>query len=37
MPFNPQTPDDVAQMLGAIGVKTIDDLFDEIPKNLRIE
>jgi glycine dehydrogenase subunit 1 len=37
MPFNPQTPDDVAQMLGAIGVKTIDDLFDEIPKDLRIE
>jgi glycine dehydrogenase subunit 1 len=37
MPFNPQTPDDVAQMLAAIGVKSVDDLFDEIPKNLRIE
>src|SRR4029079_15489579 len=37
MPFNPQTPDDVAQMLAAIGVETVDDLFDEIPKNLRIE
>jgi glycine dehydrogenase subunit 1 len=37
MPFNPQTPDDVAQMLAAIGVKSIDDLFDEIPEDLRIE
>src|ERR1043165_8364924 len=37
MPFNPQTPDDVAQMLAAVGVETVDDLFDEIPKNLRIE
>jgi glycine dehydrogenase subunit 1 len=37
MPFNPQTPDDVAQMLAAIGAKSIDELFDEIPKELRIE
>jgi glycine dehydrogenase subunit 1 len=37
MPFNPQTPDDVAQMLATIGVKKVDDLFDEIPKELRIE
>jgi len=37
MPFNPQTPDDVAQMLATIGVKSVDDLFDEIPKDLRIE
>jgi glycine dehydrogenase subunit 1 len=37
MPFNPQTDDDVAQMLAAIGAKSIDDLFDEIPKELRIE
>jgi glycine dehydrogenase subunit 1 len=37
MPFNPQTSDDVAQMLAAIGVKSVDDLFDEIPKELRIE
>jgi glycine dehydrogenase subunit 1 len=37
MPFNPQTANDVEQMLAAIGAKTIDDLFDEIPKNLRIE
>jgi len=37
MPFNPHTPDDVEQMLAAIGAKKIDDLFDEIPKDLRIE
>jgi glycine dehydrogenase subunit 1 len=37
MPFNPQTPGDVEQMLAAIGVKTVDDLFDEIPRELRIE
>ncbi|HTU68576.1 MAG TPA: aminomethyl-transferring glycine dehydrogenase subunit GcvPA [Steroidobacteraceae bacterium] len=37
MPFIPHTPDDVEQMLGAIGAKKIDDLFDEIPKELRIE
>jgi glycine dehydrogenase subunit 1 len=37
MPFNPQTPDDVSQMLAAIGARSIDDLFDEIPKDLRIE
>jgi glycine dehydrogenase subunit 1 len=37
MPFIPHTPKDVADMLGAIGAKSIDDLFDEIPKELRIE
>ena len=37
MPFNPHTQKDVADMLAAIGVKSIDDLFDEIPKELRIE
>lgn len=37
MPFNPQTSDDVAQMLAAIGAKSVDELFDEIPKELRIE
>src|SRR5262245_43408257 len=36
MPFNPQTPGDVEQMLAAIGVKSVDELFDEIPKDLRI-
>jgi glycine dehydrogenase subunit 1 len=37
MPFIPHTPDDVQQMLAAIGAKKLDDLFDEIPKELRIE
>ena len=37
MPFNPHTPDDVQQMLAAIGAKKVEDLFDEIPKELRIE
>ena len=37
MPFNPHTPKDVADMLAAIGAQSIDDLFDEIPKDLRIE
>ena len=37
MPFNPHTVEDVEQMLAAIGAKKIDDLFDEIPKELRIE
>jgi len=37
MPFNPHTPKDVGDMLAAIGAKTIDQLFDEIPKELRIE
>ena len=37
MPFNPHTPKDVSDMLAAIGAKKIEDLFDEIPKELRIE
>jgi len=37
MPFIPHTPSDVEQMLAAIGEKKIEDLFDEIPKDLRIE
>jgi glycine dehydrogenase subunit 1 len=37
MPFIPHTPKDVSDMLAAIGAKSIDDLFDEIPKSLRIE
>jgi glycine cleavage system P protein (glycine dehydrogenase) subunit 1 len=37
MPFIPHTPKDVSDMLAAIGAKSIDDLFDEIPKELRIE
>ena len=35
MPFIPHTEDDVKQMLDVIGVKNIDDLFDEIPAALR--
>jgi len=37
MPFIPHTPDDVEQMLAAIGAKKVEDLFDEIPKELRID
>lgn len=35
MPFIPHTPDDVSTMLGAIGAKSIEDLFDEIPPSLK--
>jgi glycine dehydrogenase subunit 1 len=35
MAFIPHTPDDVAGMLAVIGVQSIDDLFDEIPAELR--
>lgn len=35
MPFIPHTETDVAQMLGAIGVSSLDQLFDEIPAELR--
>lgn len=35
MPFIPHTQEDTAQMLAAIGVASIDDLFDEIPSTLR--
>jgi glycine dehydrogenase subunit 1 len=35
MPFIPHTEDDVRAMLAAIGVRSIDDLFDEIPVALR--
>ncbi|WP_295403530.1 aminomethyl-transferring glycine dehydrogenase subunit GcvPA [uncultured Thiocystis sp.] len=36
MPFVPHTDDDIAAMLATIGVDAIDDLFDEIPAELRI-
>ncbi len=36
MPFVPHTEDDIAAMLGVIGVSSIDDLFNEIPAELRI-
>ncbi len=35
MAFIPHTPEDVARMLETIGVQSIDELFDEIPGNLR--
>lgn len=34
MPFIPHTEEDVAEMLASIGAKTIDELFDEIPREL---
>ncbi|MER2513259.1 MAG: aminomethyl-transferring glycine dehydrogenase subunit GcvPA [Nitrosomonas ureae] len=34
MPFIPHTKEDVADMLASIGAKTIEELFDEIPKEL---
>ena len=35
MPFIPHTPEDIRGMLDAIGVESIDALFDEIPEALR--
>src|ERR1700760_1472390 len=35
MAFIPHTPDDIARMLEAIGARSIEDLFDEIPSDLR--
>ncbi|RTZ71961.1 MAG: aminomethyl-transferring glycine dehydrogenase subunit GcvPA [Gammaproteobacteria bacterium] len=35
MPFIPHTEDELRQMLDAIGAASIDDLFDEIPAELR--
>lgn len=37
MPFIPHTQTDIAEMLKTIGVSTIEQLFDEIPKNIRME
>ncbi|WP_292976484.1 aminomethyl-transferring glycine dehydrogenase subunit GcvPA [Nitrosomonas sp.] len=35
MPFIPHTEDDVAEMLASIGAASIDELFDEIPTELK--
>jgi glycine dehydrogenase subunit 1 len=35
MAFIPHTPDDISRMLEVIGAPSIDDLFDEIPADLR--
>ena len=37
MPYIPHTSEDVRAMLERIGVKSIDDLFDEIPEDLRVD
>ena len=37
MPFIPHTEKDTREMLAAIGVDSIEDLFDEIPAELRID
>ena len=37
MPFIPHTDKDTAEMLAAIGAEDIEELFDEIPKELRID
>lgn len=37
MPFIPHTEEEVREMLDVIGVKSIEDLFDEIPAELRAE
>ena len=34
MSFIPHTADDISLMLAAIGVRSIDDLFEEIPEGL---
>ena len=36
MAFIPHTPDDIARMLETIGVRSIDELFEEIPAAIRI-
>lgn len=35
MPYIPHTPDDIATMLGSIGARSIEELFDEIPAHLK--
>ncbi|MBU1105708.1 MAG: glycine dehydrogenase, partial [Candidatus Riflebacteria bacterium] len=35
--YIPTTPDELQEMLGAIGVRNIEDLFAEIPPELRLQ
>ena len=35
MPYGPHTADDRARMLGALGLTSVDQLFDDIPVALR--
>ena len=37
MPFIPHTEQDIKEMLVTTGINSIDDLFDEIPADLRIK
>lgn len=37
MPFIPHTEAEIESMLGVIGAKSIDDLFDEIPAHLQVD
>ena len=37
MPFIPHTKDEVTRMLSTIGAENVDDLFDEIPSDLRLK
>ncbi len=37
MPFIPHTDDDIGKMLAQIGARSVEDLFDEIPDDLRIK
>ncbi len=37
MPYTPHTEEDVRSMLATIGASSIDDLFREIPENLRVK
>lgn len=37
MPFIPHTEAEVSRMLAAIGANSIEDLFDEIPENLKVK
>jgi len=36
MKYFPQTPEDIQQMLDVIGVKTIDDLYADVPEELKL-
>ena len=35
MPYIPHTPDDLQEMLSVVGVRTLDDLFADIPPDMR--
>lgn len=37
MPYIPLSPEDVREMLAAVGVRSVDDLFADIPRHLRMK